>query len=493
MQSTASPRLSTGISGLDEVLYGGLLEGGAYVIRGAAGTGKTMMGLHFLTKGAARGESTLLITLSETEKRIRRNAEALGFSLEGVEILDLTPDSRFFAEMQSYDLFSAAEVDREPLIQKMVETIRRLKPRRIFLDSITQFRYLASDEFQFRMQVLSFLRFLLEQNATVLFTSEAVEKAPDDDLQFISDGIINLTSAPEGRALVVSKYRGSGFQPGRHALTLTGEGVQVFPKLVPENFGKPFTAEQLPFGIPELDEMLQGGLERGTVTIITGPSGAGKTTLGLQFMSEAARRGERSVVYSFSEEVELMLKRTEALGVPARGMVEAGTLGMVKIEPLKYSPDEFAAFVRHEVESKQARIVMLDSVAGYRLSLRGADLITHLHALAKYLQNMGVVVILINELETISGEFRATEVGASYLADNIVFMRYIERHFQNEVELRKGIGVLKKRLSDFDHRLREIAFTAGGIRVSAPLAGVSSILGTLPNWDGSFSRKSRAE
>jgi circadian clock protein KaiC len=469
---------------------GGLIAGGAYMVRGSAGTGKTMVGLHFLTDGIKRGEKALFITLSETEKRIRRNAASTGFDLAGIEVLDLTPDSQIFADMQGYDLFTAAEVDQEPMTRKIVEAIEHHEPQRIFLDSITQFRYLASDDFQFRMQVLSFLRFLLDQGSTVLFTSEATERAPDEDLQFLADGLINLALGPiEGRTLVVTKLRGSGFRPGQHSMSITDDGVHVFPKLIPADFRMAFETDKLPFGVAGLDELLVGGLERGTVTILTGPSGVGKTTLGVKFMVEAASRGEHAVVYTFHEEPEIILQRAESLKIPARTLVESGGMSLVKIEPLAFSPDEFAAMVRHEVEVKHARVIMIDSVAGYRLSLRGADLISHLHALTKYLQNMGVVVVLINELETVSGEFRATEVGASYLADNIVFLRYIELHQDEEVELHKGIGVLKKRLTNFDRRMREIAFHDDGIHVSAPLAGISSILGVLPKWNGKFSQK----
>ena len=129
-------------------------------------------------------------------------------------------------------------------------------------------------------------------------------------------------------------------------------------------------------GVPTLDEMLHGGLERGTISLITGPSGTGKTTVGLQFMKEAAGRGERSVVYTFEEEVDLIAHRCESINIPVRAMIEKGSLSLVKIEPLKFTPDEFAKLVREEVESRDTRIVMLDSVAGYRLSLAGQDLVT---------------------------------------------------------------------------------------------------------------------
>jgi circadian clock protein KaiC len=240
----------------------------------------------------------------------------------------------------------------------------------------------------------------------------------------------------------------------------------------------------MPFGIPELDTMLGGGLERGTVTILTGPSGVGKTSLGVQFMRETAGRGERSVVYSFEEEVPIMMRRCEGLGIPANQMVEEGRLHIQKVEPLRYSADEFARMVREEVEEKGARVIMIDSIAGYRLSLQGetTELVSRLHALCKYLQNMGVVVILINEVEAIGGDFRVTDTRISYLADNVVFVRYMEHHRPQGVRLAKALGILKKRLTMFDTSIRELTFSEEGIRVGASLTGVTSILSSFPVW-----------
>jgi circadian clock protein KaiC len=164
-----------------------------------------------------------------------------------------------------------------------------------------------------------------------------------------------------------------------------------------------------------------------------------------------------------------MLHRAESVNIPVHTMRDRGTLSVVPIEPLHFSPDEFANLVRQEVEEKKARIVMIDSVSGYRLSLRGEDLISHLHALCKYLQNMGVTVLLINEVESVTGDFRVTDVGISYLADNIVFLRYLEL----EGEMRKAIGVLKKRLSDFEKTLRELEISRYGIKVGKPLTWVT--------------------
>jgi circadian clock protein KaiC len=256
--------------------------------------------------------------------------------------------------------------------------------------------------------------------------------------------------------------------------------MQVFPRLVPASHAREFTAEIIASGIPSLDEMLGGGIERGTITIFSGPSGAGKTTLGMQFMKEAASRGERSVVYAFEEQTDTLLHRCDSVGIPVREMIAAGRLSVVQVEPLRFSPGEFALLVRREVEERGTRLVMIDGISGYRLTLAGDDLVSHLHALGRYLKNMGVTAVFINETERITGEFRATDIGVSYLCDNLIFLRYVEM----DGELRKVIGVLKKRVGSFARTLREMEITGQGIRVGAPLHGLRGVLTGTPEWTG---------
>lgn len=470
--------VTTGIAGLDAITYGGLTGGRAYLVKGGPGCGKTTMGMHFLCEGATAEHRSLYVTLQESETKLRQNARCQGFDLTYVDFLDLSPSSSLFSQNQGYDIFSSSEVEREPITTRIVETIQRLKPCRVFLDPATQFRYLTSDLYQYRIQVLSFLRFITEQGATVMFTAEGCQEAPDDDLQFMADGVIQLDNTLAGRYVSITKLRGSDFMSGRHTLRLTDRGIEVYVRLKPLTVRKEFTMEVIPSGVPELDEMLNGGLERGTITIFTGPTGVGKTTLGYQFMKEYAGRGERSVVYSFEEETEIMLLRCDQVNIPARKMLERETLKVVKVEPLEYSPDEFAHMVRQHVEKDNASLVMLDSLAGYNLSMRGENLVAHLHALIKYLQNKGVAVILVTEISSVIGDFEVTDVGVSYLADNVVFLRYLEI----QGELRKAIGVLKKRLSNFEKTLREFEITRYGIKVGRPLTELRGILRGIPEW-----------
>ena len=476
--NNSSERISTGIPGLDEILHGGLIPQQAYLIRGDAGCGKTILGLHILVTGHSFGKKVLYITLEEREHQLQKNAANLGFALQDIQFLDLSPTSEFFTQLQTYDIFSPAEVEREPITQKILESIQAIQPEIVFIDSITQFRYLASDEFDFRKQVLAFLRFLSEKGATVVFTSESSPQEPDNDLQFMADGVINLYFSETERSLTISKFRGSSFRKGRHSFQISDTGIEVFPQLLPQQYRQEFKLETIPSGIPELDELLFGGLERGTITILTGPSGVGKTTLGVQFMKEAAGRGERSVIYAFEETTETMLHRSEAMNIPVGAMLKQGNLEIRQIEPLLYSPDHFATIVRRDIEQQNSKIVMLDSISGYRLAIQGENLVRHLHAVCQYLKNVGVTVILVNEIESITGDFRATELGISYLADNIILLRYLEVQGQ----LRKAIGVLKKRLSDFEKNLREMEFTSYGIKVGNPLTNLRGILSGTPEF-----------
>ncbi|WP_317996673.1 ATPase domain-containing protein [Vulcanimicrobium alpinum] len=473
-------RVSTGVEGLDEVLEGGLVPGRTYLISGLPGSGKTTIGWHYLVEGLKRGERVVYISFAEPEAELRANAERSGFDAAGVDVLDLSPSADVFANAEAYDIFSPREVESEPTTARILETVRRVKPRRVFVDSMTHLRHLTTDAYQFRRQVLALLRFLAENGASVVVTSESTREAPDDDLRFITDGVIELGFGKRNREIAVTKFRGSGFRGGMHALSLDRHGAKVFPRLIPETHRRAFEPHPLSSGIAEFDALLHGGIERGTVSLISGPTGVGKTTLGIQLVVEAARRGDSCVIYTFDERAETLIRRSEAVRIPVRAMIAAGKLRVVELEALRFGPDEFANIVRRDVEERDTRIVMIDSVSGYRISVSD-DLSERIHALGRYLQNVGVTVLLIDELKDLLN-FRVTDVGIRYLADNVIFLRYIERVSDGAVEIRRGIGVLKKRLSDFEKTVREFAITASGVRIGPPLQ-LKSIFSNIPLTD----------
>ena len=478
MKGNERRRLSTGIEGLDEILSGGLIPGRSYMLTGDPGTGKTILGLQFLETGANHDESVLCINLEEGTADIEQNARAVDVDTEGIEFLDLSPGEDTFAQEQSYDIFEPAQVEFGSYADRIVELVTEHEPTRVFIDPITQLRHLSPDPYQFKKQVLSFMEFLHQYESTVLFTSQSTSEFTDDDLHFICDGSIRVTRSPHGRRISVPKFRGSETTSGTHAMRIHESGTTVFPALNPGEHQREYSEEQVSSGIPEIDELLHGGLERGSVTVISGPTGVGKTTSGTQFMKEAAGRGEHSVIYLFEEAKETFAQRSEAINIPVSDMLDRGTLSVTQVETLTVSPEEFARDVRTQVEEHDAKIVMLDGISGYRMTVRGEELaiLQEMQALCRYLTNMGVTVVLVDEISQVTGEFQATDTGLSYIADNIIFLRHIELNG----ELRKVIGVLKKRLSDFEHSLREFEITKNGIKVGDPMTGIRGILQGAP-------------
>ncbi|WP_435157293.1 ATPase domain-containing protein [Haladaptatus sp. DFWS20] len=480
---THSPpeRISTGVPGLDEILHSGIIPERSYLVRGDPGTGKTILGMKYLTAGVEAGETVLFVNLEESADDIRDNAATLDIDLSDVHFLDLSPDSDVFVDEQSYDIFSPSEVEQEPLTTAITDRVEAIEPDRVFIDPLTKLRHLTSDEYQFRKQVIAFMRYLKEQGATILLTSESTPDSPDNDLQYMTDGTIQLERSEMGRIISVPKFRGSSIREGNHSMRIGTDGLAVYPELTPNGADREYVAEPIPSGVTEIDNLLHGGIERGTITVLSGPTGVGKTTAGTQFMKEAASRGERSVMYMFEESRETFMRRNRAIDIPVGDMIEQGSLKVEEVEPLDHSAMEFAREVRREVEENDTDIVMIDGLQGYKLSVRGENdemLVRKLHTLSRYLKNTGVSVILVDEIQSVTGEFQATEAGISYLADNIIFLR----HLEISGEMRKAIGVLKKRTSDFERTLREFRITDHGLEVGEPLTGLRGVLSGAPEW-----------
>ncbi|SDN08889.1 ATPase domain-containing protein [Vreelandella arcis] len=475
MTHTQDPRSLIGVTGLDQVLHGGLIPRRAYLIRGGPGSGKTTLGMHFLV--AERPSESLLVSLGEAEEQLRDNARRSGLPFEDVNVLDVSPGQASDIGSEAYNLLESWDVEGNSIHDRILDHVRAHRPARILIDSLSQMRYLSADTFQFRKQVLSLLRTLTSEGATVMFTSEESADEDDQALPFLSDGVISLEPTEYGRLCRITKFRGSGFEEGTHFYQLGKEGMTLYPRLMPNKFFRTHSHTQISTGLSELDALTHGGIERGTVTLLSGPTGVGKTTLGAQLMSQGAASGERAVIYNFDENASTFFTRCRQIGLPVEDMVDTGNLRFEAVEPLLYHPDQFAASVREEVEEAGTTMVMIDSLSGYQQSMCGENLQARVHALCRYLVNMGVTVVLVNEVFTITGsQARVTEQGLSYVADNIIMLRYIEL----DGELCKTIGVLKKRTGSFEKALREFDINQDGLQVGRALHGMRGLMSGVP-------------
>jgi circadian clock protein KaiC len=472
-------KASSGIDGLDTALRGGYVTGRMYLVYGSPGAGKTIAGLHFLEEGLTNDESVLCIHGEESQSEIIASAAALNIDISDAAFLDLGPDSEFFAERQSYDLVDPGEIEGENVTKAIHTAVEEVAPDRVVVDPVTQLRYIATSELQFRQEMISFIRFLKDTDITVVSTATpAPTRQYETELRSLSDGIIQLTRGEDGRRLEVVKHRNVGQIDGEHGMAIRDAGIEVFPSLIPERHEQSIGDTQVSSGLEKLDTLLGGGVEENTVTFISGPTGAGKTTLGTQLSSQAID-DSTAIVYLFEESINSFTQRSEALGIPVTDLREKGLLTVRAVEPLAHSAEEFAVIVRKDIDQQEADITMVDGIDGYTMAIQGdkQQLLRKLHSLSRYLTNAGVTVIVTDEITEVTGVSSATSIDASYIADNIIVLSYIEM----EGTLRKTIGVLKKRVGTFEHTLREFTLTEDGIVVGDQLTNVSGILQGTPS------------
>ncbi|MFT4958422.1 MAG: circadian clock protein KaiC, partial [Halobacteriales archaeon] len=320
-------QIGSGVAGLDELLRGGFIEERMYLVTGEPGTAKTTLGMHFLHEGLANDETVLYIHGEESAEELKINAGQFGIDISPVEFLDLGPDSDFFTEDSSYDLVDSSDIDQERYTAVIHDAIKDIGPDRVVLDPITQLRYLETSDYHYRKRILSFIRFLKKRGVTVLATATLGENQnASADIRSLSDGVIEFTRVKDGRRVEVVKNRGLGQIEGDHGAEIRSGGLEVYPRIHPEPSDRDFDPTPVGSGILELDEMVGGGFERGTVTFITGPTGAGKTTLATLYLAQAARQLGKSVIYLFEERIETFEHRCRSIGIPIDELQEQGVL-----------------------------------------------------------------------------------------------------------------------------------------------------------------------
>lgn len=475
----------SGISGLDEILVGGFSRGSVHLIEGSPGTGKTTLGLQFLLDGRERGERCLYVTLSETKRELMRSARTHGWSLDGIEIFELVPPELTLDPEQEQTLVYASDLELGETVAIVRKEVERVKPDRVIFDSVSEIRLLSQGSLRYRRQVLALKNFLSMQNCTTLFLDDLTQQAEETSLHSMVHGVVRLHQTAlqfggDRRRLQIAKLRGREYKGGFHDFVIRKGGLRVFPRLIAaEHDTDRGSTPAVTTGIAELDELLGGGLSRGTSTLIMGPSGTGKSSLTLQVVAAAVDRGERVLMVSFDETRRVLLSRAQGLSIDLEAAAMGGLLALEHVDPAELSPGEMMGMIRRHVEAG-AQMVVLDSLTGYQNAMpEESHLILHMHELLSYLGQKGVVTLLVLAQHGLVGPMQSP-VDLTYISDTVLLLRF----FEAGGRIRRALSVMKKRTGPHEETIREFRISSEGLRVGPALEQFHGVLTGVPAFSG---------
>lgn len=478
--------VSTGSAALDYILAGGYAARRVHLIEGEPGAGKTTLGLQFLLEGRSKGERCLYITLSESKEELTHVAQTHGWDLEGIEIFELVPPELSLDQDREQSIVYASDLELGETVQLVRNEVERVSPARVVFDSLSEIRLLAQGALRFRRQVLALKHFFAQHGCTVLFLDDLTELIDDLSLHSLAHGVVRLeqlamTYGAERRRLRVHKMRGRQFHGGYHDFVIRKGGLDIFPRLVaadhPDSGHK---WRQAVSGVEALDEMVGGGIDYGTSTLIIGPSGTGKSTLGLRYAYEALQKGEKALIVSFDETQGIFERRAAGVQMPVDGFEKSGKFTYRQVDPAELSPGELTGIVREQVENHGVKVVILDSLSGYQQAMPEENfLLLQMHEILTYLNQQNVLTFLILTQTGMIGHM-TNPLDLTYLSDNVLLLRY----FEADGEIRRTVSMVKKRTGHHESSIREFKISSDGIHVGPRLEGFRGVLTGTPVYDG---------
>ena len=482
--------VTTNVPGLDHVLVGGFLRGGFYLLQGDPGSGKTTLALQFVLGRMAAGEKCLYITLTESRADLENACLSHGWTLEGLEVCDLTRSAANLSGESEASVFHPSEIEMGETTRAILAAVEEARPDCVVFDGLSEMRLLAGNPLVYRRQLLALKEFFARRNATVVLLDDRSSAFGSVQPESLVGGniVLERTLPAYGaarRRLYVTKVRGSDFREGYHDYEIIRGGVVVHPRLVASEHRAAFARSDVPSGVGPLDAMLGGGLSAGSTTLLLGPAGVGKSTVAMQFAVNALKSGKKAAVYIFDEVLDTLIERSEKLCLGKEGgltsYVAEGALHLQQVDPAELSPGAFAHEVRRAVEAG-ASLVVIDSLNGYLNAMpEERFLTTHLHEMFSYLNQKGVATMMVvAQHGMIVGGGMVGDLDVSYLADTVLLFRY----FEARGEIRQALSVFKKRTGAHERTLRELGISARGVAVGEPLRAFRGVMTGVPQYEG---------
>lgn len=464
------PRCKTGISRLDDLLGEGIPRGSTLLVAGVAGTGKTLLSMEFVYRGARRGEKGIIFSFEETAAKLRSTARSLGWELDA-EIDRGTIELVFIPQ---------PEIMVEKHLLMMRERVEATGARRVAVDSVSVFLHKVQDPQLAREKTFQ-LASIVQNNQAVGFLATDIPYGSRRISRFgveetVVDGVILLTSTEEGlerqRYLEIYKLRNTAHSKGRHSMMIGSDGVSVFPRYdVEASLAQPSPSirigSRISSGVPGLDPLLGGGLLERSVTLVSGSAGIGKSTLAFQFLAAGSALKEPGLYVALEEGPEQIVETADALGLRAKP-ARKDLIDVIFVSGDRTRPNQLLSLLTEKIRAQKARRVVLDGV-GHMASegMRTKDLRHLVYALTTRFKSLGVTTMLTFESGELHATSRITDRQFSPLADNLIALRY----HPSSKGLQPVLTVVKTRGSAHDFRTHTIALGAGGMRVGAAMSG----------------------
>lgn len=466
----------TGIAGLDEITKGGLPQGRPTLMCGDAGSGKTLLAMEFLVRGAMEyGEPGVFIAFEETGEELAKNVESLGFDLE--KLIRQKRMAIDYVHVERGEILETGEYDLEGLFVRIGYAIDSIGAKRIVLDTIEALFAGLSNDFILRSELRRLFRWLKERGITAVITAErgtdsltrqGIEEYVSDCVILLDHRVIDQMAT---RRLRVVKYRGTAHGTNEYPFLIDEQGFSVLP-VTGLSLEHRATAERFSSGIPELDAMLGGkGYYRGSTVLITGTPGTGKTSMAAHFVDAACRRGERCSYFAFEESESQILRNMSSIGIDLKKWLTKGLLRIRASRPTLLGLEMHLVTMHKEIEEFKPHNVIVDPITDFEAVGTHGDAKAMLLRIVDYLKSRQVTALFTSLISEDSAP-GTTEVGISSLIDTWLLLRNLEQ----AGERNRGLYILKSRGMPHSNQIREFLLTDHGAKLVDVALGPDGIV-----------------